>query len=97
MIGGMARLGKWFIDSGMRRGTPPADYEHVITVYRGTDAWKQRVGVDERDTAYLILLDRTGKVAWRHAGGLDGRRTRRWLPKFRSFLDQGSGKNNLSA
>ena len=22
MIGGMARLGKWFIDSGMRRGTP---------------------------------------------------------------------------
>jgi hypothetical protein len=22
MIGGMARLGKWFIDGGMRRGTP---------------------------------------------------------------------------
>ena len=22
MIGGMARLGKWFIDSGMRKGTP---------------------------------------------------------------------------
>ena len=22
MIGGLARLGKWFIDSGMRRGTP---------------------------------------------------------------------------
>jgi hypothetical protein len=71
MIGGMARLGKWFIDSGMRRGTPPGDYEHVITVYGGTDAWKQRVGFGERDTAYLILLDHSGKVAWRHAGGLD--------------------------
>src|ERR1700758_4498394 len=32
MIGGMARLGKWFIDSGMRRGTPLRDQENVITV-----------------------------------------------------------------
>lgn len=39
MIGGMARLGKWFIDSGMRRGTPKADHENVITVYGGTDPW----------------------------------------------------------
>ncbi|HUB81991.1 MAG TPA: hypothetical protein VMB03_24510 [Bryobacteraceae bacterium] len=27
MIGGMARLWKWFIDSGMRQGTPRGDYE----------------------------------------------------------------------
>jgi len=51
MIGGMARLGKWFIDSGMRRGTPKADHENVITVYGGTDQWKQRVGF--RDTRPL--------------------------------------------
>ena len=37
MIGGLARMGKWFIDSGMRRGTPKADHENVITVYGGTD------------------------------------------------------------
>ena len=35
MIGGMAVMGKWFIDSGMRRGTPKEDHEHVITVYNG--------------------------------------------------------------
>ena len=39
MIGGLARLGKWFIDSGMRRGTPKTDHEHVITVYGGTGHW----------------------------------------------------------
>jgi len=71
MIGGLARLGKWFIDSGMRRGTPKADHEHVITVYGGTDAWKRRVGFRDPDAAYLILLDQGGRVAWRHAGGLD--------------------------
>jgi len=68
MIGGMARLGKWFIDSGMRRGTPKADHENVITVYGGTELWKQRLGVKAEDSAYLVVLDRNGNVAWRHAG-----------------------------
>jgi len=71
MIGGLARLGKWFIDGGMRRGTPKQDFEHVITVYGGTDSWKQRVGFRDPKSAYLILLDGSGRVAWRHAGGLD--------------------------
>jgi hypothetical protein len=68
MIGGMARLGKWFIDSGMRRGTPKADHENVITVYGGTDPWKQRLGVKAEDSAYLVVLDQKGNIASRHAG-----------------------------
>ena len=69
VIGGVARLGKWFIDGGMRRGTPKADQEHVITVYGGTEPWKQRVGFRDPNAAYLILIDPRGKVAWRYAGG----------------------------
>lgn len=71
MIGGLARMGKWFIDSGMRRGTPKADYTNVITVYGGTDAWKQRVGFRDPKAAYLILLDQDGRVRWRYTGSLD--------------------------
>ena len=71
MIGGLARIGKWFIDSGMRRGTPKQDYEHVITVYGGTEQWKQRVGFRDPEAAYLILLDGSGRVAWRYAGGFE--------------------------
>jgi hypothetical protein len=71
MIGGMARLGKWFIDSGMRKGTPKADYEHVITVYGGTDPWKRRLGFQSPDAAYLVLLDQRGVVHWRHNGAFD--------------------------
>lgn len=70
-IGGMAQLGKWFIDSGMRRGTPKADYEHVITVYGGTRPWKERLGFQAPDAAYLILLDKNGIVQWRHNGAFD--------------------------
>jgi hypothetical protein len=68
MIGGMARMGKWFIDSGMRRGTPKADQENVITVYGGTESWKQRLGVKTEESAYLVIVDQNGKVVWRHAG-----------------------------
>lgn len=64
MIGGMARLGKWFIDSGMRKGTPKPDQGHVITVYGSTDVWKQRAGFEAPDAAYLILIDETGHVQW---------------------------------
>jgi len=71
MIDGMARLGKWFIDSGMRKGTPRSDQDNVITVYGGTDAWKQRVGYKSPDTAYLVLIDKHGVVRWRHSGAFD--------------------------
>jgi hypothetical protein len=71
IIGGMARMGKWFIDSGMRKGTPRSDQENVITVYGGADSWKQRVGFQSPDAAYLVLLDKHGIVRWRHAGPFD--------------------------
>ncbi len=71
MIGGLAKLGKWFIDGGMRRGTPQADHGNVITVYSASDVWKQRVGFHDPKSAYLILIDGSGKVAWSYAGSLD--------------------------
>jgi hypothetical protein len=71
MIGGLGRTAKWFIDSGMRRGTPKSDYENVITVYGGTDVWKQRLGVKDEADAYLILLDPKGNVAWLHTGAVN--------------------------
>jgi hypothetical protein len=71
MIGRMARLAKWFIESGMRKGTPKQDHGNVITVYGGTDLWKQRLEFKSPDDAYLILLDPQGVVRWRHSGLFD--------------------------
>ena len=71
MIGGMARLGRWFIDSGMRKGTPKELHENVITVYGGTDPWKKRLGYKKGDDAHLILIDSKGIVQWTHNGQFD--------------------------
>ncbi len=70
MIGGMARLGKWFIDSGMKKGTPERDRHRVITVYGDTGAWKTRLGYRDKKAAYLVLLDRKGRVRYLYAGGM---------------------------
>jgi len=71
MIGGLARLGKWFIDSGMRKGTPKEKHENVITVYGGVEPWKKRVEYKDPKAAYLILIDRQGIVRWLHSGPFD--------------------------
>lgn len=71
VIGGLAKLGKWFIDGGMRSGTPPGDRENVITVYSGSEVWKRRVGFQDPKNTYLILIDGGGKVIWNYAGSLD--------------------------
>ena len=73
MIGGLATLGRWFIDRGMREGTPVELHDHVITVYRGTGGWKQRLSYasTHKDDAYLIVLDKKGVVRWLHHGVFD--------------------------
>jgi hypothetical protein len=86
MIGGMARLGKWFIDSGMRRGTPQADHEHVITVYGGTEPWKQRLGVKVEDSAYLVVLDQRGIIAWHDAGPFEDVRYKALAAQVRKLV-----------
>jgi hypothetical protein len=70
VIGGMGRLAKWFIDSGMRKGTPKELHENVITVY-GADRWKKAMGFSKsfEDAAYLALLGPDGRVRWLHTGG----------------------------
>ncbi|MEO8594651.1 MAG: hypothetical protein ABI759_15140 [Candidatus Solibacter sp.] len=74
MIGGAAQLGKWFIDSGMRKGTPKEAHENVITVYGGTGTWKKYLEFQRPDDAYLVLIDAAGTVRWRGNGTFDAER-----------------------
>ena len=71
VIGGMGRMAKWFIDAGMRKGTPKELHENVITVYGGVDRWKQTMGFSkaQENAAYLALLGPDGRVQWIHRGG----------------------------
>jgi hypothetical protein len=72
MIGGLGAMGKWFIDSGMRKGTPKSDHEHVITVYGSkVGGWKDRLKPKSDKEACVILIDSTGIVRWSRNGMFD--------------------------
>lgn len=71
MAGVGARLAKPFIVGGMRDGTPRALHEQVLMTWGATREWKPRVGYRDPDHAYLLLLDREGRVAWSFAGPWD--------------------------
>ena len=83
MLGQGARLARWFIDSGMRRGTPRDLHENVLTVYGSTGDWKQRLAVADDRLAYLVLLDREGRVRWTHTGTLEETK----LAELRAAID----------
>jgi hypothetical protein len=70
VIGGMARMASWFINSGMRKGTPKEYHENVITVFGGVDRWKTAMGFSDTaaNDGYLAVLDREGRVQWLHHG-----------------------------
>jgi hypothetical protein len=73
---GMARLMKPLIQGGMRGGTPEADRKHVMTVWGAPREWKDWLEFDAPKAAYVVLLDREGRVRWRGAGPPDDAR---WL------------------
>jgi hypothetical protein len=77
MMGRAARMGRFFIDRGMRKNTPKDAHDNVVTVYGDTSGWKARMGVIEarENDAYLVLLDRAGVVRWRYSGGFDEAQT----------------------
>jgi hypothetical protein len=87
MIGGFGKLGRWFIDRGMRKGTPAELHENVITVYANTGDWKRRLGVsDSNDTdAFAIAVDRQGVVRWLSHGPFDQARA----DEVKSLLTKG--------
>jgi hypothetical protein len=88
MIGGLAKMGRWFIDRGMRKGTPAALHENVITVYANTGDWKKRLAVssvNDKD-AFLIVLDHDGVVRWLHHGPFDAARAQELMAVWADVL-----------
>jgi hypothetical protein len=88
VIGGVSRLGKWFIDSGMRKGTPKDKQENVITVYGSAEDWKRHVGFKNPKAAYLIVLDAEGLIRWQHSGLFEENKCRELAEFVRNLLSQ---------
>ena len=63
MVEGIPRLFRGFAEGGMRKGYPAALLDQVLLVYQENDLWKQRLGAADENTAYVVVLDASGRVS----------------------------------
>jgi hypothetical protein len=56
--------------SSMRKGTPAEMREHFVPILRGEDELKKLVSFHEPDDAYLLVLDRSGRIVKQMHGPL---------------------------
>ena len=59
------------IVSGMKKGVPEGERANFIPVMHNEAELKKLVNYKEADAAYVVVLDRDGKVAYQAHGGTD--------------------------
>jgi hypothetical protein len=64
------RIIRGMVISGIRKGVPDELREHFVPIVTGEAAIKTLVMYKEPDDAYLVVLDRAGKIAWQQHGPL---------------------------
>jgi hypothetical protein len=68
MIGSMGKVAAPFILGGMRKGNPKEQWENLITVFGGTDSWKEGLHVKSDEESYVVLLDSQGVIRYLTSG-----------------------------
>lgn len=60
-----------FVIGGIRKDVPQALHGRFVLVVERSGAWKTLVSYAGRDAAYVLLLDRQRRIAWRGEGKVD--------------------------
>jgi hypothetical protein len=64
IAGMLPQMVQGFIDNGMRKGIPQSDWASVVTVYEDAAKIIAALGNDRPQSAYAVLLDKEGRIAW---------------------------------
>jgi hypothetical protein len=64
IAGMLPQMVQSFIDNGMRSGIPRSDWASVVTVYEDAPKIIEALGNERPRNAYVVLLDRKGRIAW---------------------------------
>ena len=65
------RLFRGMVISGIKKGTPENDRDHFVPLLKGEAELKNAVHFKESDDAYIVLMDRSGKVVQQVHGAPD--------------------------
>ncbi|MFO7992036.1 MAG: hypothetical protein R6U61_07075 [Thermoplasmata archaeon] len=57
-----------FIDGGMRAGIPEEKHDYVVTYYGDTSEFRKELGMDDKNLAYIFLIDGDGYILFQGSG-----------------------------
>lgn len=66
------RLLRGVIVSGIKNSIPPPLHPSTIVSYENEELWKQHLNVADDSHAYVILLDKDGRIRWMSSGSFSG-------------------------
>jgi hypothetical protein len=58
------RMMRGMVTRSIRNGTAPEMREHFLPIFEKEDEWKKLVKFSGPEDAYVVVLDREGRVAW---------------------------------
>ena len=82
------RLFRGMVVSGIKKGTPEADRDHFVPVLQGEAELKKAVNYNQADDAYVVVLDRAGKMVEQLHGPDNDSQYGALREKIRSLLNQ---------
>jgi len=68
MINSAWKVIYWMIGSGMKRGIPIEKHDNLATFYGDYSSYKEALGMEDTNFAYVFLLDKKGIVQWKGRG-----------------------------
>ncbi len=68
MLGPAFKIGRRFIDRGMRSGIHEPLHDHTVTFYGPTESYKTYYGFTNKKTGYFIVVDQSGIIRWQSHG-----------------------------
>jgi hypothetical protein len=80
------RMLRGMIISGIRKGVPESERAYFIPVLQNEDQLQKLVGFKEEGEAYIVVLDRSGIVAYQAHGGTDAAGYAELRTKVQSLL-----------
>ena len=82
----MPRLVRGMAVRSMKNASSPTERQHFLPVFHNEMQWKEVARFSEPDDAYIVVLDREGKIVWREHGPIDEKRKTELIGRVRTLL-----------
>ena len=77
----------WQIDKWMRDGIPKRYHENTVTFYGDRSTYMRQLGMNDKDSCYIFVLDREGEITFRSQGSMTAAKERAFRKAMAAMVE----------